>query len=167
MSALARRPLRKIVNASACTLLFVTAAIGLTATPASAHSLSGAVRSPKGCGWSSGGYTTQDSRAVVNRKGTRYGRVYLLWSGKYGQNCVVTLKSAWHGRATFTQAALFYRSSGSGAEDVVKDDGRLRHYAAVKQHTAGQCVRFYGAVSSGGHGGPLAEGARDSWGNCR
>ncbi len=34
MSALARRPLRKIVNASACTLLFATAAIGLTAAPA-------------------------------------------------------------------------------------------------------------------------------------
>ncbi|MFD9941230.1 hypothetical protein ACFWYW_44570 [Nonomuraea sp. NPDC059023] len=162
-----RDPFRRLAPAAAGTLLLSAAVIGLAPAPAAAHSLSAAVRSSQGCGWSSGGYKVQDSRSVVNRKGTRYGTVYLLWSSRYGQNCVVTLKSAWHGRATFTQAALFYRSSGSGAEGVEEDDGRYRHYAAAKQNTAGQCVRFYGAISSGGHGGPLAQGARNGWGNCR
>ncbi|WP_433444268.1 hypothetical protein [Nonomuraea sp. CA-141351] len=166
MSAFARHPFRRFANATAATLLSA-AVIGLTSTPASAHSLSEVVRSSKGCGWSSGAYTTQDSRSAINRKGTRYGKVYLLWSSRYGQNCVVTLKSSWHGTATFTQAVLFYRSSGSGAEGDVEDNGQYRHYAAVAEHTSGQCVRFYGAISSGGHGGPLAQGSRNAWGNCR
>ncbi|MEU6787432.1 hypothetical protein ABZ912_50290 [Nonomuraea angiospora] len=167
MSAIARHSYRRFANASAAALLLSAAVVGLTSTPASAHGLSEIVRSSKGCGWPSGGYTTQDSRSAVNRKGTKYGKVYLLRSSKYGQHCVVTLKSSWHGTATFTQAVLYYRSSGSGAEGNVEDNGRYGHYAAVAGLTSGQCVRFYGAISSGGHGGPLAQGSRNTWGNCR
>ncbi|WP_433513234.1 hypothetical protein ACQP2T_58025 [Nonomuraea sp. CA-143628] len=166
MSAFARHPFSRFAGSTAATLLLSAAVIGLTSTQASAHSLSEVVRSSKGCGWSSGGYTTQSSRSAINRKGTKYGKVYLLWSSKYGENCVVTLKSSWHGRATFTQAVLYYRSSGSGAEGNADDNGRYRHFAAAVEHTSGQCVRFYGAISSGGHGGPLAQGSRNAWGNC-
>ncbi|MEO3796650.1 hypothetical protein ABGB14_41185 [Nonomuraea sp. B10E15] len=166
MFAISRRPLRRFAGTGAAAFLLSAAVVGLAPAPASAHSLSDIVRSSEGCGWSSGSYTNQDSRSAVNRNGSRYGTVYLLWSGTYGENCVVTRKESWHGTLTWTNAELHYRSSGSGAEGVVQDEGQYGHYAAITQKTSGHCVRFLGSISSGGHGGPLATGSRDEWGNC-
>ncbi|MFC7331119.1 hypothetical protein [Marinactinospora rubrisoli] len=135
-------------------------ALVAVAVPASAHTLEEAVRSPSGCGWSSGGYDTLDSEPVTTGSGTRYGTVYLLWSSTYQQNCVVTLKSSYHGTSTRTGAGLSIQDVGRYG-----DDGSYAHYAAVARDAAGRCVAYEGYIYS--PGGTQAWGGRPSWGNCR
>ncbi|MFC4562423.1 hypothetical protein ACFO4E_11220 [Nocardiopsis mangrovi] len=115
-----------------------------TAGPAAAHTLDEAVRAGDGCGWSSGGYINQDSGAATTNSGTRLGTVYLLWSGTYQENCVVTLKthSSVHGVATWTESYLYMHPSTG----FHRDGDYYSHYAAAEGPTRGVCVSYQGEI---------------------
>ncbi|WP_159943901.1 MULTISPECIES: hypothetical protein [unclassified Nocardiopsis] len=163
-------PAHKIRQA-ALTLVLALAALTATVSPASAHTSSdlGSIAAASGgCGWSSGGYSVLDSRAVRlfgsgGYNSTQVGTVYLLWSGTYGENCVVTLKgSSSHGTSTQTEAILYVQTSGG--ETAYWDKDEYAHYAAVSRYTSGRCVAFYGNVRT--RDGEWGHGGRDAWGNC-
>ncbi|MFC4560501.1 hypothetical protein ACFO4E_01390 [Nocardiopsis mangrovi] len=157
---------KRAFRRSAVFLSLFAAALALAAPPASAHTVEDAVRAPAGCSWLTGGYDTLHSSPVTTSSGAVYGRVYLLWSGTYQQNCVITLKpegSPFHGTATWTQAELFIQPNGRYYEQ-----GDYGHYASTRAATAGLCVAYAGTIRSapGSSGGTVATGGRSSWGNC-
>src|ERR1700754_2637375 len=85
-------------------------ALTVTAPSAFAH---GESSLPSICGGSSyfivndaGGVGGKAKRPVVNADKKIAGYVYLLYSNSTGKNCVVTLKTAYHGTPTWTEAAL-------------------------------------------------------------
>ncbi|NKY99601.1 hypothetical protein [Nocardiopsis alborubida] len=150
---------RTLARAGAALALTAATLFALSA-PASAHTLDQAARASAGCAWISGSYSTLHSSPVTTAGGATYGRVYLLWSSTYGQNCVVTLKTgSTHGTPTYTRASL-YLQNGSGAHET----GDYSHYAAASRAAAGVCVRYSGAIR--GTTGTLATGGRSNWANC-
>jgi hypothetical protein len=154
------RGIRRTLARSAAALSLVAAALFVSTSPASAHTLDEAVRASAGCAWLSGSYNNLHSSPVRTSGGTTYGTVHLLWSSTYRQNCVVTLKTgSTHGVATTTRAELFLQSGGSYWEQ-----GDFAHYAAASAATAGVCVAYQGRIQ--GTSGTWATGGRSTWDNC-
>ncbi|MGW4793380.1 hypothetical protein ACWEPC_13360, partial [Nonomuraea sp. NPDC004297] len=104
MSRTYRRILVRIGSAFA----LVLASIAFVAAPASAHTLREAVVSAQGCGWSNGSYTQLTREDLWDdRNNMPLGEVYILWSGTYKENCVLTLRvGRADGVASYTQAVL-------------------------------------------------------------
>ena len=79
------------------------------------------------------------------------GRVYLMYNGSTGYNCVATLKWANAGSATST--AAFLEPQGGTR---TTDSGNFSYYAGpVKKHAPGKCVKWGGAVGSAGYTSPF------------
>jgi hypothetical protein len=112
-------------------------------------------------------------RAVKTDAGEVYGHVYLLWSNATEKNCVVTIKSRFHGEETWTVAALGVRGKTGPCDGWFCDYGNFAHFAGGPPHykttvpAAGRCVKYWGQIMSGRDAqGTLAEGGRLQWGNC-
>ncbi|GAA2964909.1 hypothetical protein [Streptomyces enissocaesilis] len=143
---------KKLCTVGASTVPLSAALVGGTATPAAAHTLTGAARA--GCEWPSGTVSTLDSRTVLDPAGARNGTLYLPWSGTYGENCLVTPTTAGHGIDQSMSARPGIRGAGSHT-----DSGTYSHFAAVSRNAAGKCVNFGGSI-------PGSSAGRDSCGNC-
>ncbi len=123
---------------------FMVSTVVMTAVPASAHTLEQAVRAGAGCGWSSGGYTIQDSQTLRTSNGVQLGSIYLMWSSTYQENCVVTLKTgSVHGVSSHVEAHLTGIRSGN-----FPDTGSYAHYAAAHASLRGECVAYRGSITA-------------------
>ncbi|WP_159943900.1 MULTISPECIES: hypothetical protein [unclassified Nocardiopsis] len=151
------------IRRSAAALLLSTAAWCAAVSPASAHTSSdlGSIAfSSDGCGWTSGGHSVLDSQPVRTSGGTTVGRVYLLWNGANGHNCVVTLKgSGTHGSPHYTQAILDVQGRGT-----YTDADHYSHFAAVSAYARDRCVSFVGSIQH--PTGGFAGGGREAYGFC-
>lgn len=79
------------------------------------------------------------------------GRVYLMYNGSNGYNCVATIKWENAGKATSTKAYLEVQGSTR-----TTDSGNFAYYAGpVKKHAANKCVKWGGAVGSAGYASPF------------
>ncbi|MDT0330307.1 hypothetical protein [Nocardiopsis lambiniae] len=157
------RNLKSVFPRAATVLSVLAVTLTLAVAPASAHSLDQAVRAPAGCAWLSGGYSALHSSAVTTPAGTRYGTVYLLWSNTYRQNCVVTLKTSFHGTPTWTTSTLWLQNGSR-----YREQGNYGHFASTTAAAAGVCVAYWGTISStpGSTGGITASGGRLEYDNC-
>jgi hypothetical protein len=158
-------------------LVTAGAILALAAAPASAHpdTYGGAENI---CGE---GYFVVDDpdgtparRAVKTDSGEVFGHVYLLYSNATGKNCVVTIKSRFHGDATYMTAGLRVRGKTGPCDGWFCDFGNFAHFAGgppdykTTVSAAGRCVTYWGQIFSGPNTeGTLAEGGRLRWGNCR
>jgi hypothetical protein len=111
---------------------------------------------------------TGDRPASVTR------HVYLLYSNATGKNCVVTIKSRFHGDETYMTAGLRVRGKTGPCDGWFCDFGNFAHFAGgppdykTTVSAAGRCVTYWGQIFSGPNTeGALAEGGRLRWGNCR
>jgi hypothetical protein len=143
----------------------VAATIVVAAPPATAHTPYAA------CG--SGYVLVADPRPIETAGGVRYGKVYLLYNNDNGKNCVVTVKSRFHGKSTWTEAWLRVEGKPGPDRGWFSEYGNFEHFAGglpQKQtivYAKGKCVKFYGRIYSARDGaGTVAEGGRLSWGNC-
>lgn len=150
-------------------ILFTTAALclsGVLATPANA-----AAYSPEGICGAGFGRVSGGTKAVTTPSGRRYGTVYLLYSKKSQQNCVVTIKSSFAGSKTPVSAELTVmpKAIKDTKQDptVRRDSGSFKYYAGPVKYWAKQaCVKFWGTIKPLGHDPAVARGGRQSWGNC-
>jgi hypothetical protein len=160
---------------AACIATGLTALL-IGAAPAGAHSDTNAGAASI-CG---PGYFVVDDpdgtparRAVRTSGGAVYGHVYLLFSNASGKNCVVTIKSRFHGTPSVMYAGLRVqgRSGPCGTEGWFCDQDAFSHFAGgpprykTTVSAAGRCVQYLGAINAPGGGG-FAEGGRRSWWNC-
>lgn len=131
------------------------AALLLQAVPAGATTAAAA--SPQSvCG---SGYGVIDTLPIST--GKLWATVYLLYNSGNGYNCVVTMKTADIGTATYTQA----RIQVSGSSTIHRDSGNFTSYAGpVRVKAAGKCVQF-GGIASDGPGGQRFQ-SLSSWGHC-
>lgn len=84
------------------------------------------------------GYSVIDSQAVTG------GRVYLLYNGGNGYNCVTTIKSSSIGTASAVSASL---QAEGGA--MTTDSGSFAYYAGpIRKSAADSCVKWGGSVGS-------------------
>ena len=141
------------------------AATLVVATPVAAHT------PYDGCG--SGYVLVAKPRPVETAGGVRYGTVYLLYNNDNGKNCVVTIKTRFHGTKTWTEAWLLVRGKEGPVSGWFAEYDNFRHYAGgLPQaktiiYAKGRCVMFFGRIYSGADGGGTqAEGGRLKWGNC-
>jgi hypothetical protein len=156
--------------------LVAGAILALGASPAGAHSDSyGGAEELCGPGY----FVVDDPdgtparRAVKTASGTVFGHVYLLYSNATGKNCVVTIKSRFHGTDTYVTAALGVRGRTGRCDGWFCDFGNFAHFAGgppsykTTIRAAGRCVRYWGQITSRRDAqGTLAEGGRRRWGNC-
>ncbi|WP_101790539.1 M23 family metallopeptidase [Nonomuraea indica] len=92
------------------------------------------------------GYQVVDSQAL----GTE-GRVYLLYNGATGYNCVTTLKTTSLGAQTAT--AAFLEAQGSARKT---DSGNFTYYAGpVTAKAPGKCVKWGGKAGSATYTSPF------------
>ncbi|WP_049575888.1 hypothetical protein [Streptomyces sp. SBT349] len=128
---------------------------------ASAHTIDQAVAASDGCAWGDDAeYLTLHSDLIQTSAGEILGTGFLLWSGTFQENCVVTLKAgAAHGVSTWTEAQL-HTEDGSTWGDA----GAFGHYAAVYAPTGGQCVAYTVVITS--PSGEEATGGRPEFANC-
>jgi murein DD-endopeptidase MepM/ murein hydrolase activator NlpD len=90
-------------------------------------------------------YSVIDSAALGSA-----GRVYLLWNGSNGYNCVVTLKESNIGSPTWTTA--FLQPQG-GTRST--DSGYFSYYAGpVKRYAPGTCVKWGGSTGGQSYESP-------------
>lgn len=138
------------------------ASVTYAASPASAHNLSEIVVAEKGCGWPNGGYTVLDWADIWDtRNNMPLATGYLLWNGRYQENCVVTQRvGRAHGVTDYTEAVLERQGL-----NPVSDSGQYAHYAAVSAAAPGRCVRWWSYVHSL-YGGGIWGTGRSAWGNC-
>ncbi|MEU8177526.1 hypothetical protein AB0C14_32035 [Microbispora hainanensis] len=156
-------------SASTVVVAAALAVGGLAANPAYAIS---AGYTPEGvCGSGFGRVSTDGSRAVKTPTGRVFGRVYLLYNRKTGQNCVVTIKSSYAGTATRTSATLVTQVRRHRDEPVTtarkSDSGKYKYYAGpIKLYAKGLCVKYSGTIADTRINGEVASGGRSGWGNC-
>ena len=138
----------------------------------SARALATAVVAPAGTAWRrsaaaaaspqsvcGSGYGVIDTLPIST--GKLWATVYLLYNSGNGYNCVVTMKTADIGTATYTQA----RIQVSGSSTIHRDSGNFTSYAGpVRVKAAGKCVQF-GGIASDGPGGQRFQ-SLSSWGHC-
>jgi len=87
--------------------------------------------------------------------------VYLTYNSSTGVNCVVTHKTAYHGTATWTGAAIWV----GNLDTIYTDEGRFSHYAVVKASARGKCVAYAGYIRNT-NSSNTAHGGRETLGNC-
>ncbi|GAB3430614.1 hypothetical protein [Actinophytocola sediminis] len=139
------RTYRRVFARIGLTMGLALASVTLGAAPASAHTLGEAVVSAQGCGWSNGAYT-ELTRTDIWDDGNNMplGEVYVLWSGSYQENCVVTLRvGRAHGVASYTEAVLERQG-----RPTITDEGNYAHYAAASGKAAGTCIRWTGSIGA-------------------
>ncbi|NRQ34147.1 hypothetical protein HII36_20160 [Nonomuraea sp. NN258] len=112
-----------------------------------------------------GSWKNLDSRPVKIGSST-WGRVYLMWNGSRGTNCVATIKTTFDGVPSFTQATLKIQGVGSYSDPRLLTDRKYKYYAAVVKAAAGKCVDFAGKIADTRLDYSLASGGRGQWGNC-
>ncbi|MFJ2554210.1 MULTISPECIES: hypothetical protein [unclassified Streptomyces] len=153
-----KRFVRRFLTLGASTALLAGGITAVTTTPAAAHTSYTAIS--EGCGWAREDYVILNTggNIISNQAGAELGLVHLVWNGKTGQNCVVTLQTAGHGIPISMEARLGIQSR-SGAIAYRTDSGTFGHYAAVKEYTTGQCVNFRGRIAGGVNG-------RTAFANC-
>jgi hypothetical protein len=109
-------------------------------------------------GWS---VVRDGHRTVTTPSGAKWGDVYLLYSGGY--NCVATIKSAFVGTPTWTEAWI---KLGNG-QWIQLDADDYRYYAAGERYAAGVCVAYFGYIYNNRQGtGTPADGGRATPDNC-
>ncbi|GAB3473374.1 hypothetical protein [Nocardiopsis coralliicola] len=153
---------RRLFTRIGLTLVLVLAAMPFVASPASAHTLGQAVVSDLGCGWKDGRYT-ELTREDIWDSGNNMplGEVYVLWSGSYQENCVVTLRvGRADGVASYTEAVLERRGSST-----VTDEGEYAHYAAASGYAPGTCIRWTGSIKAI-YGGGIYGTTTTEWRYC-
>lgn len=135
--------------------ILLTAAAAALILPAGATSAAAAT--PEGvCG---SGYRVIDSLPISTPK--VWARVYLLYNGGNGYNCVVTMKTTNVGVRTYTEA----RIQVAGSSTIHRDGGNFTTYAGpVRVKAAGKCVQ-YGGTASDAPGGQRFQ-RLSSWGHC-
>ncbi|WP_066943160.1 hypothetical protein [Microtetraspora fusca] len=143
----------KFVKAGALTLSAITAVALLptAAEAASPQSLCGA------------GYTIvkDGSRAIKTKSGEQLGVTYVLYSGRTGKNCAVTIKTKYVGKPSYTYVRLEVKK---GPWD--SDSGDFTRYAGpVYVSARHKCVSYWGNVSSP-DGKKSAYGGRTKFDNC-
>jgi hypothetical protein len=155
----------RLVGVVLSTAAAVAASVVVAASPASAHSPYDA------CG--SGYVQVAKPRAVKTSDGVRYGKVHLLYNNDNGKNCVVTIKSRFHGKRTWTEAWIKVKGVEGPDRGWFSEYGNFRYYAGgLPQRKTivfakDKCVAFYGRIYSGkGGNGTVAEGGRLKMGNC-
>jgi hypothetical protein len=143
----------------------VAATLVVPASRAAAHS------PYEACG--SGYAVVAKPRAVKTRDGVVYGKVYLLYNNDNGKNCVVTIKTRFHGKRTWAEAWLRVRGVEGPDRGWFSEYGNFRHYAGglpqrkTIAFAKNRCVAFYGRIYSGRNAeGTRAVGGRLTWGNC-
>ncbi|TDC91435.1 hypothetical protein E1292_42595 [Nonomuraea deserti] len=138
------------------------ASIMFVASPASAHTLREAVVSEQGCGWPNGAYTQLTREDLWdNGNNMPLGEVYVLWSGSYQENCVVTLRvGRADGVASYTEAVLERQGM-----KTIKDEGNYAHYAAASGKAAGTCIRWTGSIKAI-YGGGIYGTTSTQWRYC-
>ena len=113
-----------------------------------------------GGSWST---TTDGHRSLTTRSGAKWGDVYLMYNGATGYNCVATIKSAYVGTPSDTEAGLSIQGETNEWEHV--DFDSYGYYAATQGHGAGHCVQYEGVVYNPSVSDDAANG-RLTWGNC-
>jgi hypothetical protein len=101
--------------------------------------------------------------AVTLDTGAKWGDVYLMYNSATGYNCVVTLKTAYVGTASDTDAALSIQ--GETNLWMHEDKKSYKYYAATEGYAAGHCVQYQGWIANPAFTDDAA-GARLTWGNC-
>lgn len=125
--------------------LLVTA---LTALPASASITKSGYTPEQVCGRGFG-KVAGGTQPVTDREGIVRGYVYLLYSARTGENCVVTIKSSFVGQPTLTKAILYRELTGKSGTDRFVDEGFYSYYAGpVKARAKNMCVAFHGSVTN-------------------
>lgn len=107
-----------------------------------------AISSSNNCGSENNPYTPTEvcgsGFSVIDSHGLSGGRVYLLWNGGSGQNCVVTLKTSNVGSPSSVSASLQVEGG-----TMTTDSGSFSYYAGpVKKSASNQCVKWGGSVGS-------------------
>jgi hypothetical protein len=148
-------------------ILLTTTLCAVIATPANAT----AAKSPQSICGSGFGLVSGGVKPVKTASGRQYGTVYLLYSRRTGQNCVVTIKSSFVGTKTPVSASLTVmpkpRKDEKQTPTVKSDSGKFAYYAGpVKYWAEDACVKFWGTIKPLGHDPAVASGGRNSWGNC-
>jgi hypothetical protein len=106
--------------------------------------------------------TTDGHRNVTTATGAKWGDVYLMYKSSTGENCVATIKTAFVGTSTYTEAWLLVQGSTWKV-----DRDTYRYYAAVKAPARDRCVQYVGIVRNGTSStSTYAWGGRTTWGNC-
>ncbi|AKU18641.1 hypothetical protein VV02_04585 [Luteipulveratus mongoliensis] len=126
--------------------------------PAEAHTASEAIAA--GCG--SGFKTVTDGhRAVTTPTGAKWGDVYLTYNASTRENCVVTVKTSYHGTASKTLA----RIAIEGESSFHQDWKAYEHFAAIKVKAGGKCVAYWADIAAP-TGTAHAAGGRWDFANC-
>jgi hypothetical protein len=144
------------------TLGLVLASTTLLTPPASAHTLHEAVVSSQGCGWPNGSYKTLTREDLWDdRNNMPLGEVYVLWSGTYQENCVLTLRvGRADGVASYTEAVLERQG-----RSTIRDEGNYAHFAAASGSAAGTCIRWTGSIKAI-YGGGIIGTTSTQWRYC-
>ena len=146
--------MKQLIGRASVVTLGSCALVLATALPASAHSVSEAIR--YGCG--SGYSLVSDGTRNVGS----WGQVHLTYNSSNGYNCVVTRKTgAYHGVASRVTANLEIQGRG----DYWKSDDNASHWEAVKAYGRGACVKYWAAIWNPA-GSRFESGGRLTWGNC-
>ncbi|MBB3059803.1 N-acetylmuramoyl-L-alanine amidase [Microbulbifer rhizosphaerae] len=81
---------------------------------------------------------------VINSHTLSGGKIYLLWNGSSGQNCVVTMKSSDIGSPSSVSASLQVEGGTK-----TTDSGNFSYYAGpIKQSASNDCVKWGGSVGN-------------------
>lgn len=145
----------------------VAAAVGAVAFAAPAQAATNPYTPQEACNHQFGGSWSQVSdghrNAVTLDTGAKWADVYLMYNTSTGYNCVATIKRAYVGVATDTDAAL----SIQGELDLWmhEDTDSYKYYAATQGYAAGHCVQYQGGLANPGWTDDAA-GGRYTWGNC-
>ncbi|WP_155829900.1 M23 family metallopeptidase [Glycomyces tenuis] len=108
-----------------------------------------AIKSTNACGGGGGNpYTPREvcgsGFSVINSHALSGGRIYLLYNGSTGYNCVVTIKTTKIGTPSPVSATLQKEGGTKGT-----DSGNFAYYAGpVKRHAPNTCVKWGGSVGS-------------------
>lgn len=136
------------------------------ATPAQAatnpYSPQAACHNDFGGTWST---TTDGHRDVTDGAGKKLGDVYLMYNNATGYNCVTTIKSAYVGTASETDAGLAVQGDTT-YWDPASPPHPYKYYAAVEHYAAGRCVEYLGFIYSPDYSDLGTGGRFDKWGNC-
>ncbi|MFE3452944.1 hypothetical protein ACFXJ8_28875 [Nonomuraea sp. NPDC059194] len=152
-----RKPVKALVlSATLCAGVFVASPASAAAAP---YSPEAACAETAGYGgWTN---ATDGRRTLKTPFGDTFGYVQLMWNGSRGTNCVATIKTAFAGTSTRTNATL--RIEGGGTH---KDERGYKYYAAVVRKAAGKCVAYSGFTFDTRQDATSAHGGRSSYGNC-
>lgn len=159
---------KKTSIAAALSGMVITGALATAMTsigfsPA-AHAATNPYTPQEACNHQFGGTWTANSgghRSVRTSSGLTWGDVYLMYNSATGYNCVATIKSAYVGTPSQTEASLWVQGDPGWTRDI----GSYSYYAAVQKKAAGKCVQYEGVIWNPSFT-DVATGGRYTWDNC-